>query len=395
MVRKKNKEEATEVVETKLTLSEKQKRLDAIAADINSRMKKNIVGRLSDPTVQEQIKIEFIPSASPELNDAVGGGFPRGKMTIISGAADSGKTNLALNTIGERMMKDPEFTALWLESEFSLDYEHMIHTFNIDPDRFVYVPFERDRGGEEALNQFIEILESGAVDFAVVNTLRALIPSTEIHKKMEDVDIALSSRMNSRFMGKVIPLISKTGTSLVVVQQRTTQIGGFGYGDNTTLSGGLRIRYQSMLTINLRRGHVDAAKDPIGPEEGVKIIGRVEKNHCVNDRYPYVKFEYCAIYGKGIEKILSTLQLAVDQKVLRKAGSHIYWDDENGEPLYHWTGKNDFREFMLNNEDVFNKLTERVSQKHETLSEDEVREIQKEEREEARAIGVPVSEPEE
>ena len=378
-----------------MTLTEKESRLDKIMNGINEKYKKKIVGKLSDSYVQDQIKINFIPSASPEFNNAVGGGFPIGKMTIISGSSDTGKTGLVLNTIGYNMEKNPDFVCVWLESEFSLEYDYMINTFHIDPNRFYYIPLQRDRGAEEALDDIESLVSTGSVDMCVINTLKALVPLTEIRKKMNELDVATQSRMNSKFMSKIIPLISDMKTSLVAIQQRSTNIGGYGYGDNTILVGGLRIRYQSMLTVTLRKAKLDTT-DPINSNEGIKIVGRVEKNHCIPNKFPYVKFEYFALYGEGIETILSTLELAVEQGILRRGGAHIYLDNpDGGEPLYHWTSKSDFRNFMKENPTILENLMAKVQHKTEVLSDEEVAEIQKQEREEAKAAGVETVETEE
>lgn len=393
MVKKKKKEESTASNTTVLDLTEKQKRLDALAAKINSKFQKSMVGRLSTPEVEHQIHIEYIPSASPEFNAAVGGGFPKGKITIVSGMADSGKTSFLLNTIGERMKDNPEFTCVWLESESSLNLDYMLNTFHIDPERFYYIPMVREQGAEEALDQMQELIATGAVDMCVVNTLKALIPLSEIRKKMNELSVSEQARMNGRLISKVIPLITETNTCLVLIQQKTTQIGTYSMGDNTTLAGGLRIRYQAMLIVDLKRGFVKA-EDPIDPEEGVKIICKVVKNHCVPDRFPYVKFEYYAIYGEGVETILSTLNRALEQGVLRRAGSHIYWDnpENEDEPLYHWKSRNDFRIFMKENPDVLQTLLNTMDYHPDTLSDEEVKEIQAQEREEAAAAGVDLPE---
>ena len=110
MAKKKKEETVTE--ERELTLNEKEKRLSQIVETINNKYKKTIVGNLSDPDIKKQIEIEFIPSASPDFNINTGGGFPRGKMSIVSGLSDSGKTSIMLNTVGMNMQKDPKFTCV-------------------------------------------------------------------------------------------------------------------------------------------------------------------------------------------------------------------------------------------------------------------------------------------
>ena len=300
-----------------------------------------------------------------------------------------------LNTVGMNMQKDPFFTCVWLESEDSLaQMDYLESTFGIDPNRFYIIPFLYSRGGEAALDDLIAFVGTGAVDICVINTLRALTPLSEIQKPVEAQDVALNARMNSRFISKVIPLISQTNTALVCIQQRSSNIGGYGQSD--LLVGGLRIRYHSMLTVRLNRLKV-TAEDPIKPEEGVKISVIIEKNHCVPTRFPYRKFTYYAIYNEGIETILSTLQLAIEQGVIQRRGAHLYYygdrNPNNDEPVYHWTSKSDFRENMKENPELLEQFSKMVQHKSEKLSESEIAEIQLEEKATAKAAGVDVEEP--
>lgn len=393
MAKKKKEETVTE--ERELTLNEKEKRLSQIVETINNKYKKTIVGNLSDPDIKKQIEIEFIPSASPDFNINTGGGFPRGKMSIVSGLSDSGKTSIMLNTVGMNMQKDPKFTCVWLESEDSLaQMDYLESTFGIDPNRFYIIPFQYSRGGEAALDDLIAFIGTGAADICVINTLRALTPLSEIQKPVEAQDVALNARMNSRFISKVIPLISQTNTALVCIQQRSSNIGNYGSAD--LLVGGLRIRYHSMLTVRLNRLKV-TAEDPINPEEGVKISVIVEKNHCIPTQFPYRKFIYYAIYNEGIETIFSTLQLAIEQGIIQRRGAHLYYygdrDPEKDDPIYHWTSKADFRENMKENPTLLEDFSNKVQHKTEKISEKEIAAIQSEEIAEAKAAGVELDEP--
>ena len=179
-----------EEVSHTLTDEEKRKRIDTIASTI--MQKSNIViGRLSDEKVKEKLKIEFIPNPSVNLNAATWGGFPKGKMTILSGTEDSGKTSLVLETIGKLHRENPEgHFALWIESEASLSLDYLINTFGIDPERFYYIQYDREHAAEDCLNQAEAIINSGVIDIFCINTLKALVPKSEILKSMEDVSVA-------------------------------------------------------------------------------------------------------------------------------------------------------------------------------------------------------------
>lgn len=374
-----------------LTLADKQSRLDSVIQSINDQSKQIICGRMSDPAIEGLISIKFLPTASPDFNQNVGGGIPMGRLTIISGEEDSGKTGFMLNTIGNLMADRSDFVAVWLESENSITKEYALKTFHIDPDRFVFLDMDKLQGGEKTLDDLLDFIKTGAVDLCVINSLRAVTPKSEMTKEMDKQDVAAGARMNSKFMSKAIPIIAEHQTAMVAVQQRTANISG--YGAPTILSGGKRIRFQSMLTVKLQKVSIQDS-DPIKSDEGIKISVIVEKNHCNPRFFPYRKFVMYAIFDEGIETALPALQLAIDQGVLRRSGAHIYWDDPDSDtPRFHWTSKADYRGFMKEHPEVFKELLNKIQLQSETLSDEEVQELQKQERDEAREAGVTVDEP--
>lgn len=150
---------------------------------------------------------------------------------------------------------------------------------------------------------------------------------------------------------------------------------------NLTMSGGLAIRYWSQLTIDLRRNAIMAG-DAIGQEEGVKIVAKIKKNHCTPSRFPYARVVYYAIFGEGIEQYLSALDLAEQAGIIQKGGAWIYWR-EGDEELGKFNGKAAYREYMKEHPDVFQKFLAHIKGEGiqvEKLSEDEVKEIQAEEK---------------
>lgn len=341
-----------------------------------------VVGKLTDPEVQEQIHIEFIPTPSINFNSATGGGIPKGNICILAGVEDSGKTSLVLETIGKMHRENPEgHFALWLESEASLNLDYMVNQFGIDPERFFFIQFDRNHSAEQCLDQAEALLQTGVIDLFCINTLKALIPESEMNKSMEQVNVGAAARMNSRMMGKFVPLIKQYKTAMVLVQHLTTNIGGFSmYGDNLILAGGRAIRTASMLTVEMRKASV-LDTDPIGKEDGIKINCKITKNHCIPREFPYRKFTYYAIFGEGIEQILSTLDELIDMGIIHKAGAWMQQlDPETGEIIDKWNGRNAFREDMKANPDKLEKLKSLIHGSFETLSEEEVVEIKEQEK---------------
>lgn len=353
------------------TLAEKLAILDKVSGAINDTAGKKIMGRIgADPEIMECLKINYIATPSKNVNEAAGGGFPRKRCTILAGLPDSGKTSLALQTIGENMQNDPDFVAGWLESEGSLEESYLVNTFGIDPSRFVYLELDRDGAGEVALDRAEAIMGTGAVDMFVINSLKALVPAEELSKSVSKAVVGTQSRMNARMTRKFGVLIAENNCAFVIITHLTVDIGSSSK-DPLIVSGGHAIAFMSALTFDMRRLSIQEA-DPIKKEEGVKICVRVRKNHCVPDRNPYLKTEYYAVFGEGIEKILTSLDTAVEQGILRKGGAWIYWDNADGTLKYKWNGKTEYRQFMRDNPEVLKELLGLVNAEVEQMTAEEV-----------------------
>lgn len=144
--------------------------------------------------------------------------------------------------------------------------------------------------------------------------------------------------------------------------------------------------YAAAIVLDLRKRSIQDS-DPIKKEEGIKVGVTVKKNHCVPDRNPYVKTEYFAIFGQGIEQYLSVLDMALKQGILVQNGAFIRDPDENGDPKVingeklQWQGKEKYREYMINNPDYFEQLKAKVRGEVVQLSDEEAEFIKQEERE--------------
>lgn len=384
----------------KLTLAEKRKAMTNAIGKINDKVGKSVIGFASDPDMKEKLTIEWIPTPSLRVNEVTGGGIPRGKVAILAGDSDSGKTSYMLETIGMNMKKDPDFMALWLESEESLELDSLESVFGIDLDRFVIIYLERDGAAEVALDRLESALGMGVFDLCVINSLKCLTPSTEFEKEMAAMTIGLQARMFGKLMRKMVSLIAEHNCGFVLINHLTTEIGKM-HGDPLTIAGGRAIRYSSMLTLDIRKRSIQDA-DPISREEGMKIAVTVQKNHCRQDRMPYLKTEYFVVYGQGTERSVEIIELAEKCGILTKKGS---WFREysgevtsKGEPIERvladgtkaaWNGMKNTRAYILNNPDYYDYLVNKVENfgkiDVEALSAEEVAEIEAEQALEAAA----------
>lgn len=369
-------------IKPQMPLAERLVLLDKASETINKKYGKKIVGRIgADPELMKRLEFEFVPTASAALNDAIGGGFPKRRCTIIAGQPGSGKTSLLLETIAKNMEKS-DFVAVWLESEKSQKKSYL-DMFRIDPERFFYIDATAIENAEIVLDNLYGILGTGAADICCINSLKCLIPKAEMDASFSEQTVALKARLNSRMSDKFLKLVAEMNTAFVIVTHLTTDI-GVRYGDNQTVSGGMAIRYWSSLTLDLRQKAV-LDSDPIDRSEGMKIGVTVKKNRCVPERNPYVKLDYFVIYGEGIETTMSTLALAIDKGICEAKGAWIYWPDkQNGEIKQKWNGRAAYREFMKEHPEALQELLNEIGGQEaistiEELSKEEVAAIEEEE----------------
>ena len=150
------------------------------------------------------------------------------------------------------MKNDPNFIAIWLESENSLEEGYIVDTFGIDPERFFYIEVEAKKPAEEILDILYNILSTGIADICVINSLKCLIPTKEREASLFDTTIALQARLNSRLVSKFTAMVAEYNTAFVLIQRLSTDIGSMSR-DPLIVAGGLAIRYWSSLTLDLRK----------------------------------------------------------------------------------------------------------------------------------------------
>ena len=376
------------------SLAERKKAMKTACDAINKLAGETLIGNLENEEIAEVLKVDFIPTVSPRLNAAFGGGWPRGKMSLITGNSDSGKTARLLEDMANGLKTDPDFLGVWIESENSLE-EKSINMFGIDAesvkDRFFFLN-AGDKPGEEILDYVIRMAHTG-VDMIVINSLKCLTPSKEFKDSMADANVALQARLNAKFMRVIIPTIATSGTALCIVQHLSTDIGGFSaYGEATTITGGKAIRYNNVLTVEFKKGNINASHPLHSARDQYMLIkAKVTKNHCVPTRNPYVACEYIVKYGMGTDIITEVIEEAISKGIVSKTGAWIR-DYEPGKPAEKgnertladgttaaWNGLAKFTEYVLANPDYFEDLKQRVvddGMEVESLSEEEIKEIE-------------------
>lgn len=337
------------------SLKERLSVIDKLSASINKNAKKVIMGRIGmNDAIAEKLRIKFIPTVSDKINALMGGGYPRGRTTLIAGKEDSGKTSRLLEDIGYNMKKNPEFLAGWLESEGSLEESYLI-SFGIDPKRFVYFEIDRESAAEIALDRVESLLATKSLDIMVVNSLKCLVPKAEYEGSMEDSQVALQARMNNKMQRKFTAIISEANVAYVLITHLHTDIGSHSY-DPLVISGGLGIRFGAAIILDFRKRSV-LKEDPITVNEGMKFNITQKKNHCTPGRNIYLKLDYYIIFGQGTEQIMTTFDEAIEFGILKQAGSWYRWYENDGETIRHqWNGKTKYRQFMNENPEILSEL---------------------------------------
>lgn len=167
--------------------------------------------------------------------------------------------------------------------------------------------------------------------------------------------------------------------------------------DPLVISGGNAIIFGASLIMDLRKKSIQES-DPISREEGVKIGLTVKKNHCVPTKNPYLKTDYYAVFGQGIEQYLEALENAVQQGILVKAGAFIKDLDISGEPKVRnetklvWQGKEAFRTYLKYNPDYFKELLQRIKGDVVQMTEEEIAQALADEEAIKNSVGDEVSE---
>lgn len=372
----------------KKSKAEKMKSLKGLINGINKKVGDNVINFASDEEMAERIKIEFIPTKSHALNQAFGG-YPKGKMTIVTGMSDCGKTSRILEDIGHNMQLDPDFIAGWIESEDSLSDE-MIELFGVDRERFIIYQVDPEGGAETAMDYAIALAENGA-DAIVINSLRCLTPSKEFKDSVGDANIGLQARVNAKFMRKMIPVLGKTNTALICTQHKSTVIGKM-FGDPMELAGGHALRYNNMLTLDLNKVSIQKGDMYYDiKDQCMRIRCRVTKNHCCPTKNPYVSADYTVIIGKGTDQRGEVIQAGFDIGIAEKQGAwiRIYPDGvehEKGNELIlsngdqcKFNGMSAYIDYMNNSDELYEYIRSRVEGHNfaESLSDEEIAVLEK------------------
>ncbi|MGW0522358.1 recombinase RecA [Crossiella sp. NPDC003009] len=322
---------------------DRDKALELALAQIDKQFGKGSVMRLGE---EGRPPIEVIPTGSIALDVALGiGGLPRGRVVEIYGPESSGKTTVALHAVANAQKNGG--IAAFIDAEHALDPDYA-KALGVDTDALLV---SQPDTGEQALEIADMLIRSGALDVLVIDSVAALVPRAEIEGEMGDSHVGLQARLMSQALRKLTGALHNSGTTAIFINQLREKVGVM-FGSPETTTGGKALKFYASVRLDVRR--IETLKDS-GDAVGNRTRVKVVKNKVAP---PFKQAEFDIIYGVGISREGSLIDVGVEQGIVRKSGAwYTYEGDQLGQ------GKENARKFMRENPDVANEIEKRIKEK--------------------------------
>jgi recombination protein RecA len=322
---------------------DREKSLDLALANIEKQFGKGSLMKLGDAAA---VNVAAIPTGALSLDLALGiGGIPRGRVVEIYGPESSGKTTVALHAVAEAQKLGG--IAAFIDAEHALDPQYA-RALGVDINELLV---SQPDTGEQALEIADMLVRSNAVDIIVIDSVAALTPRAEIDGEMGDSHVGLQARLMSQALRKLSGSLHRSNTCAVFINQLREKIGVM-FGSPETTPGGRALKFYSSVRLDVRR--IETLKDgtdAVGNRVRVKVV----KNKVAP---PFRQAEFDIIYGEGISKEGSLIDVGVEEGIIRKAGAwYTYEGDQLGQ------GKENARNFLREHVDIALEIEKRVKEK--------------------------------
>jgi recombination protein RecA len=329
-------------------LVERDKALEMAMGQIEKQFGKGAIMRMGENT---HMQIESISTGALSLDLALGiGGLPRGRIVELFGPESSGKSTLAMHVVAEAQRNGG--ICAYIDAEHAMDpiYAKAIGV-NVD-DLLISQPDT----GEQALEITDMLIRSGALDIIIIDSVAALTPRAEIEGEMGDTHVGLQARLMSQALRKLTANLNKSNTIAVFINQLREKIGVM-FGSPEVTPGGRALKFYASIRLDIRR--IESIKD------GAEVVGnrtrvKVVKNKCAS---PFKQCEFDIMYGKGISREGTLLDVATDLGLVRKSGA---WYTYEGEQIGQ--GRENAKAFLAENLELVIEISEKVRQKVGTTS---------------------------
>jgi recombination protein RecA len=326
-----------------MSAPDREKALALAMAQIEKNHGKGAVMRLGE---EARAPVGVIQTGSIALDVALGvGGLPRGRVVEIYGPESSGKTTVALHAVANAQAAGG--VAAFIDAEHALDPEYA-KALGVDTDALLV---SQPDTGEQALEIADMLIRSGALDIIVIDSVAALVPRAEIEGEMGDNHVGLQARLMSQALRKITGGLNSSGTTAIFINQLREKIGVM-FGSPETTTGGKALKFYASVRLDIRR--IETLKDgtdAVGNRTRVKVV----KNKVAP---PFKQAEFDVLYGRGISREGSLIDVGVEQALIRKSGAwYTYEGDQLGQ------GKENARKFLLENPDVAAEIEKRIKEK--------------------------------
>ncbi len=322
---------------------DRDKALDVALAQIDKQFGKGSVMRLGEET---RAPVRVIPTGSIALDAALGiGGLPRGRVVEIYGPESSGKTTVALHAVASAQAAGG--IAAFVDAEHALDPEYA-KALGVDTDALLV---SQPDTGEQALEIADMLVRSGALDIVVIDSVAALVPRAEIEGEMGDSHVGLQARLMSQALRKMTGALNNSGTTAIFINQLREKIGVM-FGSPETTTGGRALKFYASVRLDVRRIEtLKDAGDAVGNRTRVKVV----KNKVAP---PFKQAEFDIVYGHGISREGSLIDVGVENSIIRKSGAwYTYEGDQLGQ------GKENARSFLRDNPDLADEIEKKIKEK--------------------------------
>ena len=319
---------------------DREKNLEMAMSQIERQFGKGAIMRLGTDEIR---KIEAISTGALSLDLALGiGGLPRGRVVEIYGPESSGKTTLSLHVLAEAQRNGG--TAAFIDAEHALDPQYA-RAIGVDIDELL---ISQPDTGEQALEIADMLIRSGALDVVVIDSVAALVPRAELEGDMGDTHVGLQARLMSQALRKLSGTINRSNTTAVFINQIREKIGVM-FGSPETTPGGRALKFYSSVRIDIRR--IEAIK--VGTENiGNRVRTKIVKNKVAP---PFRVAEFDIMFGEGISREGSLLDVAVEHGLVRKAGAWFTYESEQlGQ------GREKAKDFLRQNPELALQLQDQV-----------------------------------
>ncbi|MCI8277781.1 MAG: recombinase RecA, partial [Clostridia bacterium] len=291
----------------------------------------------------KSMNVEAVSTGALSLDIALGiGGIPKGRIVEIYGPESSGKTTLALHAVAEVQKNGGE--AAFIDAEHALDPVYA-RKIGVDIDNLIV---SQPDTGEQALEIAEALIRSGAIDIIVVDSVAALVPKAEIDGDMGDSHIGLQARLMSQALRKLAGAINKTNAIIIFINQLREKVGVM-FGNPETTTGGRALKFYASVRMDIRKvENIKQDGNVVGSRTRVKVV----KNKVAP---PFREAEFDIVYGKGISKEGSLLDLAVNLNIIEKSGS---WFSYNGDRIGQ--GRENVKKYIEENPKLSAELDKKI-----------------------------------